>query len=201
MNVFILNTGRCGSTSIIAACRHMTNYSADHESRSGELGAERFSFPDNHIEADNRLSWLLGRLDREYGDDAFYVHLTRAPEKVAQSHVFRFSHGIMRAYSRGILRGLDREADPFQVGLDYCDTVTTNIELFLRDKTRKMDFQLENAESDLRRLWQLIGAEGDIDAAIAAMNTPHNATRKDKRYKKYSGKWWRQRLGLLPSDK
>jgi hypothetical protein len=188
MNVFILNTGRCGSTSIIEACRHITNYSASHESLSGELGAARFAFPDNHIEADNRLSWLLGRLDREYGDRATY------------SHVYRFSHGIMRAYSRGILRGLDREADAYAVGLDYCDTVNSNIELFLRDKSRKMTFELERAEEDFRRMWELIGAEGDLEAAIAAMLTPHNSTRKNKRYRKYSLDWWKQRLGLLPRD-
>ncbi len=200
MNIFILNTGRCGSTSIVEACQFMANYSAGHETRSGELGDARLAFPNNHIEADNRLSWLLGRLDRHFGDEAFYVHLTRSPEKVAQSHVYRFSHGIMRAYSRGILRGLDRDADAFTVGLDYCDTVNANIELFLRDKTRKMDFRLEHAEADFRRFWALIGAEGDLEAAVAAMLTPHNSTRKNKRYKKYSRDWWKQRVGLLPKD-
>lgn len=200
MNVFILNTGRCGSTSIIEACAYITNYSASHESRSGELGPGRFAFPDCHIEADNRLSWLLGRLDRAYGDNAIYIHLQRAPDKVALSFVGRFSHGIMRAYSRGILRGLDRDADAYTVGLDYCDTVNANIALFLRDKTRKMDFRLEHAEADFRRFWALIGAEGDLEAAVAAMLTPHNRTRKNKRYKKYSRDWWKQRVGLLPRD-
>lgn len=201
MNVFILNTGRCGSTSIIEACRYIDNYSAGHETRSGELGAQRLAFPDNHIEADNRLSWLLGRLDREYGDNALYVHLTRNPEKVSQSHIYRFSHGIMRAYSRGILRGLDDNADAFAVGMDYCDTVTTNIELFLRDKTRKMDFRLEHADRDFRRFWDFVGAEGDFDAALETFRTPHNSTRKNKRYRKYSGNWWLQRMGRLPQDR
>jgi hypothetical protein len=197
VNVFILNTGRCGSTSIIEACRHIRNYTADHESRSGLLGVERFAFPENHIEADNRLSWLLGRLDRAYGDNAIYVHLQRAPEKVAESHVYRFSHGIMRAYSRGILRGLDREADAYQVALDYCDTVTENIRLFLKDKRHTMDFQLEHAERDFRRMWAFIGAEGDVEAAVQTMLQPHNPTRKNKRYRKYSRNWWRQRAGLI----
>ena len=29
MNVFILNAGRCGSMTFIAACRHITNYEAN----------------------------------------------------------------------------------------------------------------------------------------------------------------------------
>ncbi len=197
MNVFILNTGRCGSTSIIEACRHISNYSADHESRSGRLGDERLDYPEQHIEADNRLSWLLGRLDRKYGDEAIYIHLMRAPEKVARSHVLRYSHGIIYAYRKGILRGLNPESDAYEVSLDYADTVTENIRLFLRDKTRKMEFHLENAEQDFRRMWELIGAEGDIEAAVAEIQKPHNATVKNKRYKKYRWNWWRQRLGLI----
>jgi hypothetical protein len=32
MHIFILNTGRCGSTTCARACQHMTNYTAAHES-------------------------------------------------------------------------------------------------------------------------------------------------------------------------
>ncbi|MEJ1383421.1 MAG: hypothetical protein RPV21_03475, partial [Candidatus Sedimenticola sp. (ex Thyasira tokunagai)] len=67
MNIFILNTGRCGSTTFIEACRHITNYSAAHESRIQLIGDRRLAYPQNHIEADNRLSWLLGRLEHTYG--------------------------------------------------------------------------------------------------------------------------------------
>ena len=35
MNVFILNTGRCGSRTFARACAHITNYTSAHESRSG----------------------------------------------------------------------------------------------------------------------------------------------------------------------
>ena len=44
MNVFVLNTGRCGSTTFIEACRHITNYSAAHESKTGRLGPARLRF-------------------------------------------------------------------------------------------------------------------------------------------------------------
>jgi hypothetical protein len=45
MNVFVLCTGRCGSTTFARACRHMTNYGVGHESRIGKLGEERLAFP------------------------------------------------------------------------------------------------------------------------------------------------------------
>ena len=82
-NVFVLCTGRCGSTTFDRACRHMTNWTAGHETRSHLTGPDRFAYPPRHIEADNRLSWMLGRLEQAYGADAAYVHLTRDAEAVA----------------------------------------------------------------------------------------------------------------------
>ena len=98
MNIFILNTGRCGSTTFIQACKHITNFSCAHESRTAILGKERMDYPDDHIEADNRLSWLLGRLDKKYGDDPFYVHLKRNENDTARSFTRRYSSGIIKAY-------------------------------------------------------------------------------------------------------
>jgi len=177
MNVFVLNTGRCGSVSFIKACQHITNFTSSHESRGGYLGAEHFRYPENHIEADNRLSWFLGRLDQAYGDRACYVHLLRDPLKTAQSFAARYQRGIIHAYRRKLLMGCPRNADPVQVCMDYCDTVNTNIALFLRDKTQQMTFRCENAAEDFPRFWSLIGARGDLAAACAEWKVAHNATR------------------------
>ncbi len=61
----------------IQACKHISNFSSSHESRCGLLAEARLDYPENHIEADDRLSWFLGRLDKQYGNSAFYVHLKR----------------------------------------------------------------------------------------------------------------------------
>ena len=90
MNVFVLCTGRCGSTTFARAAEHATNFSVGHESRKRLIGAERFAYADNHIEVDNRLSWMLGRLDDHYGERARYVHLTREREAVARSFLQRW---------------------------------------------------------------------------------------------------------------
>jgi len=63
------------------------------------------------------------------------------------------------------------------VCLDYCDTVNSNIELFLKDKTRKMIFNLEKARQDFQEFWKLIGAEGDIDMALSEFNNAYNASK------------------------
>jgi len=183
MNVFVLCTGRCGSQTFIKACSHFSNYSSAHESRMALLGLERLGYPDNHIEADNRLSWLLGRLDKLYGDEAIYVHLRRDTEAVAASYAKRDGTGIMRAYrDPGIIMGLPKRADPVTVAADYCATVNTNIELFLKDKSRQMTFWLERAQRDFPVFCDLIGARGDLASALSEFNVRHDDTVPRKRF-------------------
>jgi len=177
MNVFVLSTGRCGSTSFIKACRHITNYSSAHESRTALLGKDRLNYPSNHIEADNRLSWLLGRLDRQYSNSAVYVHLKRNDKDTANSFTKRYASGIIKAYrGSGILIGLPENTEPFSVAIDYCNTVNSNIELFLKDKSNRIVIDLEKIDQDFKEFWHRIKAEGDISAALAEFNIKHNAT-------------------------
>ena len=176
MNVFILNTGRCGSTTFIKACQHINNYSAAHESRATFIGEQRLAFPDNHIEADNRLSWILGRLDNTYSDNAFYVHLMREKNSTAESFSKRTDFGIMKAYREGILMQEQENDSALELAHDYIETIETNISLFLKDKTHTLEFNLENAEQDFARFWQAINAQGDFEAALTEWNTSYNAS-------------------------
>ena len=176
MNIFVLNTGRCGSTTFIKACSHITNYTSAHESRSTLIGEQRLAYPPNHIEADNRLSWLLGRLDKIYGDDALYIHLTRNEMDTAASFSKRSDFGIMRAYREGILMSASANNSALEIAEDYIHTVETNIELFLKDKTNVIPFHLENAQIDFTRFWKKISAEGDFSAALKEWETTYNAS-------------------------
>jgi hypothetical protein len=165
LNVFVLCTGRCGSQTFYAACRHITNYTVHHESRILLTGKARLDYPARHIEIDNRLAWLLGRLDKAYGKQAFYVHLTRDPIKVAESYARRRHFGIAKAYYEGILLGA-RGADTEVVLRDMVHTVTTNIEHFLRDKPNRMLIRFEDIKTEFPKFWSWIGATGDLDAAL-----------------------------------
>lgn len=176
MNVFILNSGRCGSTTFIQACSHISNYTALHESRCGLIGPERLNYPDNHIEADNRLSWFLGRLDQEYGDDAFYVHLKRDRQATAESFARRADFGIMEAYREGIVLELQGAPTAHEIALDYLDTVEANIGHFLKDKSLKMAFHLEQAKVDFQTFWEWIGASGTLELALLEWDTAYNSS-------------------------
>jgi hypothetical protein len=177
MNVFVLCTGRCGSSTFIEACHHIANYSSAHESRSSLLGAERLAYPARHIEADNRLSWLLGRLDATYGDRAFYVHLQRNHQDTAASFVKRYAGGIIKAYrGSGIINRLPESTDPMAVALDYCNTVDSNIQAFLKDKSHKMEVHLETASKDFQDFCERIEADVDLPTALREFDTRHNAS-------------------------
>ena len=176
MNIFILNTGRSGSMTLIEACKHITNYTSAHESLCTNISATRMNYPDNHIEADNRLCWLLGRLDQTYGNDAFYVHLQRDKNATAESFTHRDGIGIMQAYREGILMDYENTFSAHEIASDYIDTVETNIRLFLKDKTHQMNFMLETAREDFTQFWKNIQAEGELDAALSEWDTNYNAT-------------------------
>jgi hypothetical protein len=160
----------------IEACRHIGNYSAGHETRLRMIGPARLAYPENHIEADNRLCWLLGRLDRAYGDDAFYVHLKRSREATAASFAKRMDFGIMKAWRDGVLLEGEPGQAPMDIAIDYLDAVEANIGYFLKGKTRQAVVRLEHAQDDFPRFWEAIGARGDLDKALAEWDTRHNAS-------------------------
>ena len=178
MNVFVLNTGRCASSTFIKACEHINNYSCGHETLADRLGLQRTAYPENHIEADNRLSWFLGRLDEQYGNNAFYIHLTRNIDDTAASFVKRMdmNYGIMKAYKQGILMNESAPSNKEALTKDYLHTVNSNIKHFLKDKTNTMQFKLENAQKDFEVFFERINAEGDLSLALKEWNTTHNAS-------------------------
>lgn len=155
----------------------MTNYSSGHETNVGRVGKDRLSYSDCHIEVDNRLAWFLGRLDEAYGDDAFYVHLMRNRKETAHSYSRRLIRGgIMPAYASGIYFNVAAPITPVGLAYDLYDTVEANLRLFLKDKTNKTVVRLETAKEDFAAFWSLVGAEGDLDAALAEWDISHNAT-------------------------
>lgn len=174
MRVFVLCTGRCGSVTFAKACAHLTNFSAGHESRWDSSYADRFSYPDNHVEVDNRLSWYLGALDRHFGQGASYVHLFRDPEDTAQSYAARWEQqrSIVRAYGLGIARR--HKFSPLDAAREMVSTVTDNIAAFLKDKPHRIDVRLSHVKGDFTEFLAWIGARGDLEAAIQTWDVKYN---------------------------
>ena len=177
MNVFVLSSGRTGTVTFAAACKHIKGYSVGHEQNVCLTGEDRFSYPDNHIEVDNRLSWLLGRLDSRHNSSAFYVHLTRDTKKVYESYYRRRNRfrTIVNAYHEGILMRSDAVSQ--DTCKDLVHTIDANIKLFLKDKADcSVTVSLENIESDFFEFIHRIGAEVDEKKALKALRTAHNSS-------------------------
>jgi len=183
MRVFILSTGRCGSKAFIKASKHIENFTAGHETLTRLIGPGRFDYNDNHIEADNRLSWDLGKLQEIFNDEPFYVHLKRDRDKVAESIMRRYYQpgSIIDAYCAGIKKTPPEKLNK-QQRLDACysyiDTVNANIEQFMSGKSKTMTINLENIHSDFHEFWNNIGATGNIDSALKEFSIKHNPSTK-----------------------
>lgn len=179
-NVFVLGTGRCGTTTLIRACEYIENFSCGHETRSTLLGDERIAYPPHHIEADNRLTWFLPRLEKTFpAESTLFVHLKRNAENTARSFALRKREGIMRAYREGILmRGNQKTLHDEDIALakDYIQCVNENIQAFLSNKPHVMQMDLETLNNDLPKLWRYINAKGNLESAITSTNIKHNTS-------------------------
>jgi|OM-RGC.v1.015858455 hypothetical protein len=174
-NIFVLCSGRCGSVSLAHALSHAENFSVGHESRMATLGPERLHYPDAHIEIDNRLTFMLGPLHARFGDAPLYVHLLRDPAACAASYAKRFRPGLlMFAWARGIHVGLEDTLDLEAVARNLVDTMNENIRLFLRERPHTLNVTVEQFPHDVTTLWQTIGAEGDLAAAIESLASARN---------------------------
>ncbi len=190
MRVFILSTGRSGSLTFSRACENITNYTSGHESLSRRIGTDRFNYPDWHIEADNRLAWFPGSLDRAFGNEAFYVHLLRERSKTVASYNRRWvrNGSLVRAYCEGLLQiaihTLDRKQRSEVVG-DFYDQVNENIRHFLKDKDKVLTLHLEEMQEGFPKFWKEISAEGNLELAMEAFKQSYNRSGKSrwKRFK------------------
>jgi len=177
MNVFVLNAGRCGSSTFAEACRHITNYTSGHETRADKIN-DRLKYPSNHIEVDNQLSFMLGRLDEQYGNEGAYVHLKRNLCDTAKSWVKKENmharKGRIWFYENQIILGKSKY-DQIEVAKHYCKTVNKNIEKFIKDKNKKMTIEIESAENRAIEFFEMIKAKGDIDSFKDEFTKKHNS--------------------------
>ena len=109
---------------------------------------------------------------------ALYVHLRRDVDATARSFEARWGMGIIRAFAQTIIAHPEKWPDEERLAVcrEYVQTVTANIELFLRDKPSTMTAWLDDYETWFPDLWRRIEGEGDLDAALAEFAIRHNET-------------------------
>ena len=185
MKVIVLCSGRTGSNTLYRASQFIDNFTVGHESQVKLLGAERFDFPDQHIEIDNRLIWQLGSLEQHIGNQAMYVHLTREKLAVKQSFINRLYQpkSIFYSYCESIKKSTPEKLSLDEIDYladDFLDSIDANIRYFLKDKTHQMEFRVENYKQDFAQFWEFINAKGDYEKALTEWSKKHNSSKKSK---------------------
>ena len=185
MRVIVLCSGRTGSFTFYRSCQSLSNFTVSHESKSHITGSKRFDLPDQHIEIDNRLVWQLGSLERYVGDNAHYVHLKRERAEVKKSFIKRVYQpkSIFYSYCEAIKKSTPenlKHEELASLADDFLDNIEHNIDHFLRDKTHRMDFQLEEYEKAFPEFWRFVNAKGDYEQALAEWSEKHNPSRINK---------------------
>lgn len=204
MRVFVLTTGRAASKTFSNACRLLNGMSSGHESKCRVISG-RLSFPDNHVEVDNRLVWFLAGIAERYPDDqTFYVHLTRSPEKVAESYLKRWhiKVSMVRAFYHGILM-FSGKPDA-ETARDSCrffvDTVNENIRYFLKGRSNWCEVRVENLNDDFFTFMEQAGLSGDREEISRILGSVDNANKakydKVGPLKRISNRLSRRRLNL-----
>lgn len=166
MHVFVLGTGRCGTTTFAKACGHITNFSTGHETSI-------YAWPENHIEVNNRLSFATGNMPV---CGSFFVHLTRNLPAVTASYSNRWSKPKSIVHAWPIVeQGTDRD---WAMVTRMVVTMHANIKRFLQSipSDRKLTVDIDDPKSAFRAFWARIGAEGDLYSALAEFDVRYNAS-------------------------
>lgn len=185
-NVFVLTPGRTASTTFSKACEHIENYTSAHEMNSTIIDLDnRLTFPNNHIEVDNRLIWYIDNLKIRYGSSAKYVYLRRKPDDVALSYHKRWNNkvSIVRGYGESILmKGFCPANERLSICQSYSKLVDEKLLSFIKDN-EGIIVNVENIESDFRKFYDWISAKGDVELCINEFNKYYNKNPKSSPFK------------------
>lgn len=168
MRVFVVGTGRCGSTTFAEACSHATNYTSAHESKAGTH--YDLEYPDDHIEVDPPLIFQAKRLRERY-PDAKWVWLVRDESKVVDSIVENDSK-MASHFAAMCWHKPDATPRPgaellVRVMLDLCS------ELLPKDT---YILNVEDVAEKWPECWRWMGCKGSIKSSMKEWNVRYNAT-------------------------
>jgi hypothetical protein len=188
MNVFLVSPGRTGTTTFSEAFSIIEGYTSAHETRVNELGVSRVSYPENHIECDNRLAFFMVRLTEKYKDSGVLVKLYRDEESIARSYNHRWRRiYIMKAYSQGILLR-DLSDNNLDVCRDYVSYSYEQLNYFSSQWKHYVEIDLLAPRAGVEKLLSIIGEEKYLDAICGYLEK----TRSNK-----NRSLWREKISAL----
>lgn len=180
MRIFVTGPGRCGSATFYHACRHIENYSCDHESKSGRLTIGNWEFPDNHIEVASNLLLGLPILKKEY-PDALWFFLDRNWMNCIQSLTTEAKRS-MEIFARQWWYIPDSADFKIEISATaYYRFCVNQFQAFEPKKSRFLT--IDTIKPDFKRFWKETKAKGNLTAALAEFDRHYNSHKKRGRDK------------------
>jgi len=169
VRVFVTGTGRCGSVTCAKACGHISNYTAAHETHWGRCQVPEVVHPDRHIEVAPQLVLWIPWLRKLY-PDSHWVHLIRGDQLGCCESLATRCRASMECFS---IQWFGLRGDPDAAASCFYDAINDLCAALM--PTDRTEILLEDPEPGWRQFWQAIGAEGNLEAALATWRTKHNA--------------------------
>jgi len=167
MRVFITGTGRCGTVSIATAFKHATNYKVTHELKNPKL-----EFPDNSIAVNPQFRVRLD-LPLIY-PNALFIRMNRSFDKTAMSYANLDSGNYINKW-RDFYDKILTE-NPLDNARILVTQMNIQLDRFFELCKNKEIVNLENIKVDFVKIWNIIGAKGNLNKALEVFNTPLNTT-------------------------
>lgn len=175
MRIFVVGTGRCGTSTFYHAAKHATNYHVGHESRAGRREPNDYIYPDQTLEISCHLSFAVPLLYERNGfHDVKIVHLVRERRPCIES-LARVKDAL-QSLAFGIQQCKPKSDTEHLAWAEWWyDLVNENISA---TAWHPFEFQMEAAEDFWPDFWMWAGCEGDFDASMEEWRRKYNAGEK-----------------------
>lgn len=174
MRIFVVGTGRCGTSTFYHACRHATNYTVGHESRAGRIND--YCYHDNYIEVSSHLAFAVPLL-MERNQGCRFVHIIRS--KAACVASMAETREAIKAFAFGISEGNPRHGSEYLEWAAWLyDLINANITATVQTAWNAFLFHMDYADREWEECWRFMGCEGDFEASLAEWRWKYNAGEK-----------------------
>ena len=168
MRVFVVGTGRCGTSTFYHACRHIHNYEAYHEPNSGQV--DSFETEDQVINVSSQFVVRIPELLKKYPESK-WIHLIRNRDQCVESLAKCCPvemDGYVRQWCQIFQCNLTR-ASQF-----YYDSINSMIELMLRNQSC-LTMNLPIRRPAWMTFWSFVGAQGDFESSLREWESCYNS--------------------------
>lgn len=172
MRVFVVGTGRCGTSTFFHACNHITNYGCGHESKRGPKQIGNWSFPDDHIEIASNLTVGLHKLIYKY-PNSLWVRLKRNKRECVRSLAEQASEAMLDFAHQWWYLDMTEAVDNIEVASQFYDFCEDYYQRRLPNNALFLD--LEHIREQWSVFWNEARAEGDYLASLKEWDRNYNA--------------------------